>query len=42
MGMIPRGEVGLIIAGMGLTLEVDGRPLLGAGEFAAVVAAASA
>jgi Kef-type K+ transport system membrane component KefB len=38
LGMIPRGEVGLIFAGMGLTLKVDGQPLLGAGEFAAVVA----
>jgi Kef-type K+ transport system membrane component KefB len=38
LGMIPRGEVGLIFAGMGLTLRVDGRPLLGSGEFAAVVA----
>jgi Kef-type K+ transport system membrane component KefB len=38
LGMIPRGEVGLIFAGMGLTLKVGGRPLLGAGEFAAVVA----
>jgi Kef-type K+ transport system membrane component KefB len=38
LGMIPRGEVGLIFAGMGLTLRVDGAPLLGSGEFAAVVA----
>ena len=38
LGMIPRGEVGLIFAGMGLTLRVDGQPLLGTGEFAAVVA----
>jgi Kef-type K+ transport system membrane component KefB len=38
LGMIPRGEVGLIFAGMGLTLKVGGRPLLGSGEFAAVVA----
>lgn len=37
-GMIPRGEVGLIFAGMGLTLKVGGLPLLGSGEFAAVVA----
>lgn len=37
-GMIPRGEVGLIFAGMGLTLTMDGQPLLGSGEFAAVVA----
>ncbi|HUL59444.1 MAG TPA: cation:proton antiporter [Anaeromyxobacteraceae bacterium] len=38
LGMIPRGEVGLIFAGMGLTLRVDGQPVLGPGEFAAVVA----
>jgi Kef-type K+ transport system membrane component KefB len=38
LGMIPRGEVGLIFAGMGLTLKIDGKPLLGSGEFAAVVA----
>jgi Kef-type K+ transport system membrane component KefB len=38
LGMIPRGEVGLIFAGMGLTLKIDGEPLLSAGEFAAVVA----
>jgi len=37
LGMIPRGEVGLIFAGMGLTLRVDGQPVLGSGEFAAVV-----
>ena len=38
LGMIPRGEVGLIFAGMGLRLQVGGRPVLGAGEFAALVA----
>jgi Kef-type K+ transport system membrane component KefB len=38
LGMIPRGEVGLIFAGMGLTLKMDGQALLGSGEFAAVVA----
>ena len=38
LGMIPRGEVGLIFAGMGLTLKMDGEPLLSSGEFAAVVA----
>jgi Kef-type K+ transport system membrane component KefB len=37
MGMIPRGEVGLIFAGIGLRLELGGEPVLGAGEFAAVV-----
>ncbi len=38
LGMIPRGEVGLIFAGMGLTLAVDGAPVLGPSEYAAVVA----
>jgi len=38
LGMIPRGEVGLIFASMGLNLKVDGAPVLGASEFAAVVA----
>jgi Kef-type K+ transport system membrane component KefB len=38
LGMIPRGEVGLIFAGMGLGLTIEGRPVLGSGEFAAVVA----
>jgi Kef-type K+ transport system membrane component KefB len=38
LGMIPRGEVGLIFAGMGLGLTIEGRPVLGAGEFAAIVA----
>ncbi|HET8722614.1 MAG TPA: cation:proton antiporter [Anaeromyxobacteraceae bacterium] len=38
LGMIPRGEVGLIFAGMGLDMMLDGRPVLGSGEFAAVVA----
>lgn len=38
LGMIPRGEVGLIFAGMGLDMKFAGRPVLGPGEFAAVVA----
>jgi Kef-type K+ transport system membrane component KefB len=38
LGMIPRGEVGLIFAGIGLQLKVDGAPVLGPSEFAAVVA----
>jgi Kef-type K+ transport system membrane component KefB len=37
-GMIPRGEVGLIFANMGLALTVAGKPILGPGEFAAIVA----
>jgi Kef-type K+ transport system membrane component KefB len=38
LGMIPRGEVGLIFAGMGLDMKIGGAPVLGSGEFAAVVA----
>jgi Kef-type K+ transport system membrane component KefB len=38
LGMIPRGEVGLIFAGIGLQLKVDGAPVLGPSELAAVVA----
>jgi Kef-type K+ transport system membrane component KefB len=38
LGMIPRGEVQLIFAGIGSQLGVNGRPILGAGEFAGVVA----
>lgn len=39
LGMIPRGEVGLIFASIGVTLRApDGTPLLGPGEFAAIVA----
>jgi Kef-type K+ transport system membrane component KefB len=38
LGMIPRGEVGLIFGGMGLTMKVGGQPVLGPSEFAAVVA----
>lgn len=38
LGMIPRGEVGLIFAGMGLRLRAGGKPLLSGGEMAAVVA----
>jgi Kef-type K+ transport system membrane component KefB len=37
IGMIPRGEVGLIFAGIGAGLVVNGRPLLEAGVFPAVV-----
>jgi Kef-type K+ transport system membrane component KefB len=36
-GMVPRGEVGLIFAGIGATLSVGGEPLLSEGTFAAVV-----
>jgi Kef-type K+ transport system membrane component KefB len=37
IGMIPRGEVGLIFAGIGTTLSLDGQPLLSEGLFSAVV-----
>jgi Kef-type K+ transport system membrane component KefB len=37
VGMVPRGEVGLIFAGIGTTLMLDGRPVLSESVFAAVV-----
>lgn len=37
LGMIPRGEVGLIFANIGLTLTVAGEPILGPAEFAAII-----
>jgi len=37
VGMIPRGEVGLIFAGIGTTLMLDGQPVLSEAVFAAVV-----
>ena len=37
VGMIPRGEVGLIFAGIGATLMLEGRPVLSEAVFAAVV-----
>jgi Kef-type K+ transport system membrane component KefB len=37
IGMIPRGEVGLIFANIGLTLSVDGRPIIDEVTFSAVV-----
>ena len=37
LGMEPRGEVGLIFAGIGTTLVLDGRPVLSESVFAAVV-----
>jgi len=38
IGMIPRGEVGLIFANIGLTLSVAGRPLVDQRVFSALVA----
>lgn len=37
VGMIPRGEVGLIFAGMGATLRLDGKPLFSPTTFSALV-----
>jgi len=37
VGMIPRGEVGLIFAGMGSTLMLNGRPVLSSSTFSALV-----
>jgi len=37
IGMIPRGEVGLIFANIGLTLSVDGDPVVTRATFSAVV-----
>jgi Kef-type K+ transport system membrane component KefB len=36
-GMIPRGEVGLIFAGIGLTLSVGGRPVVSTAIYSGVV-----
>jgi Kef-type K+ transport system membrane component KefB len=37
LGMIPRGEVGLIFAGIGAKLMLDGHPVIEAGTYSAVV-----
>jgi Kef-type K+ transport system membrane component KefB len=37
LGMVPRGEVSLVFANLGLTLRVGGRPLLDAHQYAAIV-----
>jgi Kef-type K+ transport system membrane component KefB len=37
IGMLPRGEVGLIFAGIGTTLVIGGRPVLDQSLFSAVV-----
>ncbi len=37
LGMIPRGEVGLIFAGIGAKLVLDGQPVIEAGTYSAVV-----
>ena len=35
--MVPRGEVGLIFAGIGAALTLDGQPLLSQAAFSALV-----
>jgi Kef-type K+ transport system membrane component KefB len=37
MGMVPRGEVGLIFAGVGSSLVLDGAPIISPGVFSALV-----
>jgi len=37
IGMVPRGEVGLIFANIGLSLQLDGHPLLAPAMYSAVV-----
>jgi Kef-type K+ transport system membrane component KefB len=37
IGMLPRGEVGLIFAAMGAKMMLDGRPVVDAGTYAAAV-----
>jgi len=37
IGMIPRGEVGLIFANVGAGITFEGEPLIGAGVYAAIV-----
>lgn len=37
LGMIPRGEVGLIFAGIGAKLMLDGQPVISSGTYSAVV-----
>jgi Kef-type K+ transport system membrane component KefB len=37
IGMIPRGEVGLIFANVGAALTLDGLPVIGPSSFSAVV-----
>jgi Kef-type K+ transport system membrane component KefB len=37
IGMVPRGEVGLIFASMGMTLKVAGKPVLDEAAFSSVV-----
>jgi Kef-type K+ transport system membrane component KefB len=36
-GMVPRGEVSLVFANLGLSLRIGGKPLLDAGQYSAIV-----
>jgi Kef-type K+ transport system membrane component KefB len=37
LGMVPRGEVGLIFANIGVNMQIDGRPILSQATFSAMV-----
>jgi Kef-type K+ transport system membrane component KefB len=37
IGMVPRGEVGLIFANVGAGIQFEGKPLIAAGVYAAIV-----
>jgi Kef-type K+ transport system membrane component KefB len=37
LGMIPRGEVGLIFANIGLSLSIGGQPIISSATFSAIV-----
>jgi Kef-type K+ transport system membrane component KefB len=37
LGMVPRGEVGLVFAGVGLTLQLAGHPVIDARTYGAVL-----
>ena len=37
IGMVPRGEVGLIFANVGAGIQIEGKPLIAAGVYAAIV-----
>ncbi len=37
IGMVPRGEVGLIFANVGAGIRFEGKPLIAAGVYAAIV-----
>ncbi|MCA9070352.1 MAG: cation:proton antiporter, partial [Planctomycetaceae bacterium] len=37
LGMIPRGEVGLIVAGVGRSLKIEGKPVIDDNTFSAIV-----